>query len=213
MFEFIFHRTAAVILFAVIITSLAGCAATGNLTAEQLMSVDTSAPAQKPKLTVGDKWSYHSTSFKDYSIEVAEVTNKSVDMKYQTGGHRIFLPSLNYHYTNEELHSDVYVKMYSWPLTTGKKWEYPTYQDGHKLTTTAIVVGYESITVPAGKFMAVKIVYRCKWFRNGASGDAVKTIWYSPVVKSYVREQIDGFDAGGVKRYSSFTELLSYNVI
>ncbi len=177
------------------------------------MAVDTSAPAQKPQLTVGDKWAYHSTSFKDYSIEVAEVTNKYVDMKYQTGGHRIFFPSLNYHYTNEELHSDLYVKLYSWPLTTGKKWEYSDYQDGHNFTTSAVVVGYESITVPAGKFMAVKIVYRLKWFHNGVSGDGTKTLWYSPIVKNFVRIQLDGFDANGVKSYSSFTELLSYNVM
>ena len=80
-----------------------------------------------------------------------------------------------------------------WPLVVGKRWEFEAdwaRPDGVTGSTQQKVEvdAYEEVTVPAGKFMAYKIVHR-GFFRNsrGNSGQQDDTFWYAPDVKSDVK--------------------------
>lgn len=80
-----------------------------------------------------------------------------------------------------------------WPLVVGKRWEFEAdwaRPDGVTGSTQqkVEVEAYEEVTVPAGKFMAYKIVHR-GFFRNsrGNSGQQDDTFWYAPDVKSDVK--------------------------
>jgi hypothetical protein len=80
-----------------------------------------------------------------------------------------------------------------WPLVVGKRWEFEAdwaRPDGVTGSTQqkVEVTAYEEVTVPAGKFMAYKIVHR-GFFRNsrGNSGQQDDTFWHAPDVKSDVK--------------------------
>jgi hypothetical protein len=86
-----------------------------------------------------------------------------------------------------------------WPLQVGKTWEFATTwsaPNGDPGTTIehAEVVAYESVTVPAGKFMAFRIEYKGHWdVTDSASrhrtGDVADTYWYAPDVKADVKHR------------------------
>jgi hypothetical protein len=89
-----------------------------------------------------------------------------------------------------------------WPLEVGKKWEYE--EDWLSKSGTpgntqqnVEVVGYEEITVPAGKFMAFKIEHKGWYRRNGGSGGKqTEVYWYAPEAKTNVKRTFDdGYDS------------------
>jgi hypothetical protein len=78
-------------------------------------------------------------------------------------------------------------KFVDWPLHLGKSWtqSMEVEIDGKRgqLNTTGEVLAYESITVPAGTFMAYKIVLSMK-------GTKAYQYWYAPEVRNVVRFEI-----------------------
>jgi hypothetical protein len=89
----------------------------------------------------------------------------------------------------------------SWPLEVGKK--YKTDVDWSRLDGVtgntkldAEVVGYEEVTVPAGKFMAFKIEQKGMWQNSRPrSGYQKITCWYAPDVYADVKcTSDDGFN-------------------
>ncbi|MSQ52361.1 MAG: hypothetical protein EXR28_10760 [Betaproteobacteria bacterium] len=84
-------------------------------------------------------------------------------------------------------------------MTPGKTYEgkltYPSPFGGSgiDMATTTKVLDWEEVTVPAGKFRALKIEANSR--SNGAGGrinGARKVIlWYAPEVGSYVRRELD----------------------
>ena len=81
---------------------------------------------------------------------------------------------------------------YRWPLTEGKSWEFSWYQPafGESMTWTAKVVGWETITVPAGTFRALRIDLENACYYRGVDGGVCgqwDKVWYSPVAKRHVR--------------------------
>jgi hypothetical protein len=77
-----------------------------------------------------------------------------------------------------------------WPLAVGGTWEQRYVREEPRNRTTADIVrrasveAEESVTVPAGTFKALKIV-----FRNVRSGTLTYEIWYAPEVRSIIRER------------------------
>jgi hypothetical protein len=73
---------------------------------------------------------------------------------------------------------------FMWPLEPGRRWTHQAvYEDrGGKRAAndTFMVIGHETVEVPAGRYKAVKIV------REGQSGDSDE-YWYVPEVRSYAR--------------------------
>ncbi len=87
---------------------------------------------------------------------------------------------------------------FSFPLWVGKTWKSRvvfdnTAEQGKEVRAEleARVVGYESVTVPAGTFQALKIVmtgqYRGRNPEFNWLGRIEDTLWYSPIVRNAVR--------------------------
>lgn len=91
-----------------------------------------------------------------------------------------------------------YYPNFSFPLWAGKTWKgkvafESTDQPGKEVEAEleARVVGFESVTVPAGTFLALKIElggpYRAKNMEGSWTGRIEDTLWYSPQVRNAVR--------------------------
>ena len=91
-----------------------------------------------------------------------------------------------------------YYPSYSFPLWVGKTWRgkvsfESTDQPGKEVLAEleARVLGFESVTVPAGTFFALKIElggpYRAKNIEGSWSGRIEDTLWYAPEVRNAVR--------------------------
>lgn len=117
--------------------------------------------------------------------------------------------------------------MYKWPLEPGKKWTFQIRQEvpvnntepdseSQVLTNQfeAEVKGWETIDTPAGKFKAIKTVYKNKWSleHNPANGLVVITSWYSPQVKREVQSISETFTPEGMPEARTRQQLLSYQV-
>jgi metalloendopeptidase OMA1, mitochondrial len=79
------------------------------------------------------------------------------------------------------------MKMVDWPLQIGKTWSQNITSEitGGKrvtFTTKGEVVAYESVTVPAGTFMAYKIVAT-------VNSNRILQYWYAPEVRNLVRSE------------------------
>jgi hypothetical protein len=97
---------------------------------------------------------------------------------------------------------------YAFPLEVGKTWTGKVTapnrsRDGElRIDLTGSVVGWESITVPAGTFNALKIRHDGRWQNvrtlKTNSGTSTTTIWYVPEVRRDVKyEYDDGFNKEG----------------
>ena len=94
--------------------------------------------------------------------------------------------------------SKPYTARFEWPLQVGKKWRTQPHWVDHVLHpewsgeywADYEVLGYEEVTVPAGRFMAFKV-----GTTQTQSGDWYETTWYSPqlgaVVKSAWGRKLD----------------------
>jgi Zn-dependent protease with chaperone function len=93
--------------------------------------------------------------------------------------------------------------MIQWPLRVGNSWTQDTTVDHstqgrRSLQVKGTVVSYESVSVPAGSFMAFKIVM-------SLSGRRFSELWYSPETRTIVRSV--NFDTRGTE---VVTELVDY---
>jgi hypothetical protein len=174
------------------------------LTAILFLSVASTpdAPAAKPKpeadffpLRVGDSWTFRNTESGGYTWKV-------LSDEPQEGG----TPRYVVEFRSEVIILSVFSKADGWvllhsenypeheglkatyepprrylshPLAVGQKWEWtgkdPTQVERHEKSR---VVGFENVTVPAGKFRAMKVVSEV----SGGAIPLTKTCWYAPGV-------------------------------
>jgi hypothetical protein len=74
------------------------------------------------------------------------------------------------------------------PLTVGKIWTTTWYRYALvPITQDSRVVGCEAVTVPAGRFLAVRIGVSRTDTRSGAAASQPYTLWYAPAVKYWVK--------------------------
>lgn len=184
-----------------------------------MLAAPTSAqqPAERidgPAVKVGDVWMYNKINgWTDVLEDISVNTVKSIDV----GGIVMESTALDgTHPSRIERTRDFnlvrieapgflqttlpFYPNYSFPLWVGKTWENkvdffsskePTNRVG--ATLSGRVVGWESVTVPAGNFMALKIELRGVY--NGdiigipwaLSGTIEDTLWYAPEVRNAVR--------------------------
>jgi hypothetical protein len=160
-----------------------------------------SAPAAKPKasaadyfpLRVGDSWTYRNTSGdSEYTLKVlSEEKQADGSMRYlveKLAGVKIHIwfskPSgwVLMHSERYPEHEGLEAKYdppkryLQSPLVPGAKWEW----NGLDQTRTEMgeqtqVIGFENVTVPAGKFRAMKVVSLV----TGAVTPMTKTYWYA----------------------------------
>ena len=108
-------------------------------------------------------------------------------------------------------------RMYSFPLSVGKKWEYKfsgrNREDNGNLndSTEVEVVALETVTVPAGTFEAFKIVATGSYNNSNGSttwgGSTYRTYWYAPKAKRAVRFEYKDTGPRGV--WNHFVEELT----
>jgi hypothetical protein len=81
---------------------------------------------------------------------------------------------------------------YKWPLVEGKTWKTAWFQPaiGGNGDWTARVIGWETITVPAGTFQAIRIELDNSCYVTGVDGGVCgqqDRVWYAPEVKRHVK--------------------------
>ena len=95
----------------------------------------------------------------------------------------VFLATSNRSFTVDQIYKGAASK---WPLEIGKTWNFKTdwaEADGSGTTVEkATVVSWESVTVPAGTFMAFKIERKGSWNMKdfagrGWTGEVAETYW------------------------------------
>jgi hypothetical protein len=172
-------------------------------------------------LRVGDNWNYKSTTAdgkqSEFSIKVLSEEKENGNTLYLVETVSTFQPIHDWYSKPSGsvlLHREEYVKAGSKaefiptrqllknPLTSGDSWHWKGKgMMGLEIDESNEVSGPDSVSVPAGKFEAMKV--STKVVQGGAP--VTKTYWYAPgvgLVKSMT-------DTGSVK---STTELQAYNV-
>ena len=155
-----------------------------------------------PAWNIGDRWVLGD----EVVITVSSADQNTISLKYTIGGRDSVIiyekPSLSrlYYVARDKRinYEGRNKKLFNFPMEIGKSWqdkyvEKPT-SLGAKETTyieTFTPLGWEEITVGAGKFKAVKLEYKQE--RLGQTGSQPKEgkvlYWYSPDVKYMVKCQ------------------------
>jgi hypothetical protein len=166
-------------------------------------------------LRVGDSWTYRNSEAGGYTLKV-------LSEEAQEGGPVRYLVE----FRSEVIIQNVYSKVSGWvlfhaenypeheglkanyeppkqylpnPLVAGQKWEWtgkdPTQMEHHE---SSRVVGFENVTVPAGKFRAMKVVSEV----SGGAIPKIKTNWYADGV-GLVKTTTEG---GQIKYGSELTD-------
>ena len=154
--------------------------------------------AAPPEWRPGDRWVYRWTNGTETgtrTIEVIETRNVSGSRYYvlrMPDEELLNFWTLDLHWAfavaardaKVEARIDRPVPWFSWPLEVGRRWSHQgVYEDRsgkREANETFMVVGAETIEVPAGRYQALKIV------REGQSADSDQ-YWYAPAVRSHAK--------------------------
>jgi hypothetical protein len=185
-----------------------------------------SAAKPKPKsgpaadyfpLRVGDSWTYRNTEEGGYTLKVlseepheGETVRYVVELLSGVKIHNVYSKAngwVLFHAESYPEHEGLQAtydppkQLLPNPLVAGQKWEWagkdPTQVEHHE---SSRVVGVETITVPAGKFRAMKVVSEI----TGASVPLTRTSWYADGVGLVKMTNV-----GGAIKYGS--ELTDYS--
>jgi DUF3108-like len=179
-------------------------------------------PKSKPSadyfpLHVGDSWTYRNTEEGGYTLKVLSeepheggtvrfvvqlLSGVKVDNTYSKENGWVLFHAENYpEHEGLQATYDPPKQFLPNPLVVGQKWEWtgkdPT-QVEHRESNR--VVGVETVTVPAGKFRAMKVVSEI----TGASAPLIRTSWYAEGVGL-----VKTMSVGGQIKYGS--ELTDYS--
>jgi hypothetical protein len=188
---------------------------TSLLTVDAARQKPGKVPADYFPLRVGDSWTYRNSEAGGYTLKV-------LSEEPQEGGPARYVVE----FRSEVIIQNVFSKAVGWvllhsedypeheglkatyeppkqylrnPLVAGQKWEWtgkdPTQMERHE---TYRVVGLENITVPAGKFRAMKVISE---ITSGAT-PMTKTYWYAAGV-GLVKTTTEG---GQIKYGSELTD-------
>ena len=176
------------------------------------------APIARPEVKAGDRWVYHrmdywtnrSTATREMQVTVAndkiiqivatEAGKPEIDESYTSDWNAV-ATSTNVFYPDNGL--------LKFPLRVGAT--YPVAYESVfgkardfrvKHERTARVVGWEEVTVPAGKFRALKVELDGSFQRLDTSiaGSARNVIWYAPEVKRWVKQTYEDVILTGPRR-------------
>ena len=179
-------------------------------------------PKSKPSadyfpLRVGDSWTYRNTEEGGYTLKVLSeepheggtvrfvvelLSGVKVNNTYSKANGWVLFHAENYpEHEGLQATYDPPKQLLPNPLVVGQKWEWsgrdPT-QVEHRESNR--VVGVETVTVPAGKFRAMKVVSEI----SGASVPLIRTSWYAVGVGL-----VKTMNVGGQIKYGS--ELTDYS--
>lgn len=181
------------------------------------LGADETAPVQKPDVKVGDRWRYQ---VKEYQSNVPIVSQIDSRISF-LGPNAIVMVETGKdgQETDSQLDAewgvltvgylglvfDPPMRLFKFPLQVGM--EYPfayglAAARGSPARTkaegSAKVLGWEDVTVPAGKFRALKVEARAAFQRLDirANGWQRFVLWYAPEVKRFVRSTVESGGRG-----------------
>jgi hypothetical protein len=174
-----------------------------------------------PRLQPGDEWNYqvvdlwHGGEIARQHASVVSVAGDEAMIRFDTK--RVNEDSPRSRTTAVDMRSLTEINpargnyfFLGFPLKPGKSWQFDFPNDAPKRATNSVerwgkVAGWESVSVPAGTFRALRV--EIKERRMWQVGDGVfpdhhfHTIWYVPEVKRFVRFEREHRAANG-KRWS-----------
>lgn len=189
--------------------------------------------AERPAWAVDDSWTYDRVSYPtpgsrtgthvEYTLRVTNLTAAPYVLerasaegdareiaaytRWSLDGN--FLGTLRAPRTGQEF------RWYRWPLAESQTWDFAwTFPQLGETTWTAKVVGWETVTVPAGTFRAARIEIGMSCFYNSVDSGACSArdvLWYSPQVKRHVRLERQAFKEVW-QAYDIREELVRYRV-
>jgi len=192
---------------------------------------ESDAPVPRPQIKAGDDWTYRRTDYtgetpprtftetvtfaNERVIEIVhkpQGTEKEIDATYTAEWNAVTSPNTGIFEPNQGV--------LRFPLRPGDAHDasyevrFPRqgeYDVRHKRHVT--VAGWEDVTVPAGKFRALKVVSEGSFERvdRGIAGSAKEVMWYAPQAKRYVKWSFDNWTPRG-RAQSWAWELLDYHV-
>lgn len=216
-----------------------------------------------PVLHTGDSWSYRDTiergangwsqSVDEFSV--VRVTKSGIYFTRKTSGSTQppseMIAGLDWsRIRNVNGKETVVNQPFAFPLSVGKQWQVSYTEDNpnkrfrsERHETTASVIGYESIEVPAGIFNALKIEVEGHWTADleptqtvvqgaestqsetrmvtdvkkattgQATGRIYKVFWYAPEVKRWVKSIEETYASNGVRDERATSELQSLKLV
>jgi hypothetical protein len=190
------------------------------------------APIGAPAVKVGDRWTLKRTDrverVEDKKVgevvwEIVAVGEKTYELQSTIRGQESKPTKIVYSRDGGVLvrgvtKFDPAETYLAFPLEQGKEWggryKFPSAQTSETVDAElhGKAVGWESITVPAGTFKALKITYTGGWammrgtFRIG--GEYVRAGWYVPEMKQFVRYEFKVYGSNSVQTDLVF-ELIS----
>ena len=203
-----------------------------------IVLAQTPGPVSAPAIKAGDTWTFKRTDRvervedkrvgesiwrvvaaddKTYEIEaivkIQGSANAPVKLVYSRDGGWLQFGNTRYDPAQTNL---------SFPLQPGKEWggryKYPSSQTSETVDAQmdAKALDWESVTVPAGTFKALKIAYTGRWgmmrgpYRIG--GEFVRTGWYVPEIRQFARWENKVYGANAVQ-VDVVLELASFKLV
>jgi hypothetical protein len=201
-----------------------GCAALAVCAAE-------SDPVPRPEVKPGDSWSYRRMDYHTNQPDglISDSVTFANERVIQTVGKRgrddkeidsTYTGEWNFVSTPNGAIFDPHQGLFKFPMRPGDTHEsrYQTkfplqgaYEVRHQRRVR--VVGWEDVTVPAGKFRALRVESEGPFQRVDAaiSGTSKETAWYAPEVKRYVKWTFENWTFKGRNQWWGL-ELLEYKV-
>ncbi|MGH8724906.1 MAG: hypothetical protein ACREU1_08610 [Burkholderiales bacterium] len=196
-----------------------------------LCAAQADTPVARPEVKVGDRWIYHHWDqlgqklVKSYELRVSFVDRNVIHtvVKRQDQEESDAMWTADWNATQSVLGEGVvnpHTGFFRFPLQAGDRYkssfEIAFPQRGsfrQRRDYTIKVVGWEEVTVAAGRFRALKLEAGGSWQRLDAPGGGrlLSTFWYAPEAKRWVKNilEVHGPKGPGV---ISVEELVLFNV-
>jgi hypothetical protein len=194
-----------------------------------------SGPVNAPAVKVGDRWTFKRTDrvekveaqkIGEVAWEVVAVDDKTYEVRATLKGResapvtRILMRDGGL-LVDGTLKFEPFQPVLSFPLEQGKEWSgrykypSPTTSETVDAQLSGKAVEWESVTVPAGTYKALKIRYSGRWgmmrgpYRIGGEFD--RTGWYVPELRQWVRFDTKTFGANAITQDLTL-ELVSFKL-
>lgn len=186
----------------------------------------------RPEVKAGDRWTYRSVDLwngRDIGGSVTTVVNvtpraiQTINVRRGTDKEvdETWTPEWDAVNTAEGGIYDPDDGAFKFPLRIGATWPVAyqlrrTAMDVYQRTFAgeAKVVGWETVSVPAGNFRALKIIIDGRFERVGAAFAVTTYVWYVPEVKRWVKFRWEGWSLQGKRELNDGWqyELTDYKV-
>jgi PEGA domain len=179
---------------------------------------------EAPVWKVGDEWTYKIPTGEIFTYEVVKIEEDLYAAKIEGQRHLIGYDkkTMNNTFVLETSGKRIenkapFRKLYDFPIVVGKKWSDTTTSMPSASKTEATfssefqIEGVEEITTPAGTFKTFKIFYK-QTVISPQRGSGWVRIWYSPVIKNWVRREVEKSPFWRRATWLQDAELFSYEL-